>query len=154
MFEYAHWFFLVEMLNNNNNVSFTIQNPDIVIINNNTKEISLLEPTYQSKKHIEIRHKEKIGNYAHFTTDITAYKCNGNCFEVSSKRFISTRNHTKPSTSHKFMKSSIEVTQYKKNISAISLTASHMISISRNDATFQAPPFCHPLFVDKVRGPG
>ena len=124
MFEYAHWFFLVEMLNNNNNVSFTIQNPDIVIINNNTKEISLLKLISPSEKHIEIRHKEKSGNYANFTTDITAYKCNGNCFEVFSKGFISTRNHTKP---HQFMKSSIKVTQYKKNISAISLTASHQI---------------------------
>ena len=132
----------------------TVQKPDIVILNNNTKEINLFELTCPSEKHIETRHKEKSDKYAHFTTDITAYKCKVNCFEVSSKGFISTRNHTTLSTLHKFMKPSIRVTQFKKNISALSLTASHQIFISRNDATFQAPPFLHPLFVDKVRGPG
>ena len=92
----------------------TVQKPDIVILNNNTKEINLFELTCPSEKHIETRHKEKSDKYAHFTTDITAYKCKVNCFEVSSKGFISTRNHTTLSTLHKFMKPSIKVTQFKK----------------------------------------
>ena len=102
-----------------------VQKTDIVILNHLTKEIHLFELTCPSEKHIETRHKEKNDKYAHFVTDITEYKCKVHCFEVSSKGFISTRNHTTLATLQKFMKPTVKLSQFKKNISALSLTASH-----------------------------
>ena len=58
----------------------TVQKPDIVILNNHTKEIHLFELTCPLEKHIESKHKEKSDKYAHFTTHITHYKCKVNCF--------------------------------------------------------------------------
>ena len=76
-----------------------------------------------------------------FTRDITEYKCIVNCFEVSSNGFLSSQNHTTLSILHKFMKPNIKISQLKKTISALSLTASHQLFICHNDPTFLAPPY-------------
>ena len=132
----------------------TVQKPDIVILNKHNKTIHLFELTCPLEKHIDTRHLEKSNKYSHFTTDITEYKCIVNCFEVSSRGFLSSRNHTTLSTLHKFIKPNIKSSQFKKNISALSLTASHQLFICRNDPTFLAPPYLLPPIVDRARGPG
>ena len=129
----------------------TVQKPDIVILDNHKKNIHLFELTCPSETNIEARHVEKSNKYSHFSTDITQFTCKVYCFEVSTKGFINTRNHSTLSTLHKFIKQNITVTQFKKNISALSLTASHQIFICRNDPTFLEPPYLLPPIVDRVR---
>ena len=129
----------------------TTQKPDIVIVDHNKKTIHLYELTCPSEKHIDTRHKEKTDKYSHFTTDITHYTCKLACFEVSSKGFLSTRNHSTLNTLHKFIKPDITKSQFKSNISALSLTASHHIFLCRNDPTFSQPPYLHPPLVDRTR---
>ena len=133
----------------------TVQKPDIVIIDKHKKSIHLFELTCPLEEHIDTRHMEKSNKYAHFVTDITQYQCTVNAFEVSSKGFISSRNHGTLATLHSFMKPTVKLTHFKKNISALSLTASHQIFICRNDPTFMEPPFLlPPLDRGRARGPG
>ena len=95
----------------------TSQKPDIVIIDNHMKAIHLYELTCPAERNIDTRNNEKSNKYAHFTTDITHLSCKVNCFEVSTKGFLNTRNHSTLNTLHKFAKPGITKTQFKSNIS-------------------------------------
>ena len=92
----------------------TVQKPDIVILNKHEKTIHLFELICPLEKYIDTRHTEKSNKYFHFTTDITEYKCKVNCFEVSSRGYISARNHTTLSALHKFIQPAIKLPQFKK----------------------------------------
>ena len=118
--------------------------PDIVILNNQAKTIHLFELTCPSETNIEQRHTEKSNKYVHFTTDISDYKCKVDAFEVSSKGFLTPRNHTTLATLHKFINPAIKRQVFKKNISAISLTASYHIYNCKSEPTFVEPPFLLP----------
>ena len=122
----------------------TVQKPDIVIIEKEKKEIHLFELTCPSEANIEYWHSEKNKKYAHFITDCTGYKCTVSCFEVSSKGFLTTRNHSTLKALHKFLQPNHTLNNFKQNIAAISLIASHQIFINRNDPTFSAPPYILP----------
>ena len=122
----------------------TVQKPDIVIIDKVKKELHIFELTCPSEDNIEYWNKEKNRKYAHFITDCTGYKCTVQCFEVSTKGFLNSRNHSTLKTLHKFVKPQHTLSNFKQNISAISLTASHQIFICRTDPTFTAPPFILP----------
>ena len=132
----------------------TAQKPDIVILDKHKKKVHLFELTCPSEKHIDTRHTQKSNKYAHFLTDITQYTCTVNCFEVTSKGFISTRNHATLNTLHKFTKPEITKSQFKSNISSLSITASHHIFLCRNEPTFLEPPYLLPPLVARARGPG
>ena len=129
----------------------TAEKPDIVIIDHHKKIIHLFELTCPSERHIDTRHKEKSNKYSHFTTDITLYNCRVYCFEVSTKGFLTTRNHTTLNTLHKFMKTGTTQSKFKSNISALSITASHHIFLCRNEPTFTEPPYILPPLVDQSR---
>ena len=126
----------------------TVQKPDIVILDKHNKTIHLFELTCPLEEHIDTRHTEKSNKYAHFVTDITGYQCSVDAFEVSSRGFISTRNHTTLSTLNKYMKSSMTLSHFKKNNSALSVTASHQIFICHNNPTFLEPPYLLPPGLD------
>ena len=127
----------------------TAERPDIVIIDNHKKSIHLFELTCPAERNIETRHTEKSNKYAHFTTDITELSCKVNCFEVSTKGFINSRNHSTLNTLHKFVKPSITKSQFKSNISALSLTASYHIFLCKNEPTFIEPPYLLPPLATK-----
>ena len=100
-------------------ICVTGQRPDIVILDNTAKTINLFELTCPLECNIEKRNLDKHNKYAHFLTDCSGYDCTVTCFEVSSKGFISTRNHTSLATLNKYMNSSIKLSTFKKNISAL-----------------------------------
>ena len=119
------------------------------IVNMFTKEIvietiHLFELTCPSEHNIEQRHTEKSNKYAHFITDVSEYKCKVDAFEVSSKGFLTTRNHTTLATLHKFINPAIKLQHFKKNISALSLVASYHIFNCKSEPTFVEPPFLLP----------
>ena len=122
----------------------TTLKPDIVILNDQEKTIHLFELTCPSENNIEQRHTEKSNKYAHFTSDINDYKCRVNAFEVSSKGYLTTRNHTTLATLHKFINPTTKLSLFKKNISALSLAASYHIFNCKSDPTFVEPPFLLP----------
>ena len=127
----------------------TSQKPDIMIVDNHKKAIHLYELTCPAERNIDARNLEKSNKYAHFTTDITHLTCKVNCFEVSTKGFLNTRNHSTLNTLHKFVKPSITKSQFKSNISALSITASYHIFLCKDEPTFLEPPYLLPPLVTK-----
>ena len=127
----------------------TSQKPDIVILDKHKQTIHLFELTCPAERNLDTRHEEKTNKYAHFTTDITHFKCKVSCFEVSTKGFLNTRNHSTLNALHKFVKSDISRSQFKSNISALCLTASYHIFLCKDEPTFLEPPFLLPPLVAK-----
>jgi hypothetical protein len=124
--------------------------PDVVIVDKQKKVIHLYELTMPGEPNIDLRNHQKSQKYAHFLTDCTGYTCKLTCFEISSKGFISTRNHTSLKTLHTFMKNT-KLTTFKKNLSALAIYTSYHIFLCRSDAAFTIPPFLPPPFTDGSR---
>ena len=127
-------------------ICITTQKPDIVIIDKKQKILHIFELTVPFEQNIEQRHLEKANKYAHFETDCTDYNCNVTAFEVGSRGYISTRNHSAIYTLHKFTKPGIKLTKFKKNISSLALYSSYHIFITRNEEHFNQPSFFLPPF--------
>ena len=72
-----------------------------------------------------------------------------NCFEVSTKGFLNTRNHSTLNELHNFVKNDISRSQFKSNISALCLTASYHIFLCKDEPVFQDPPYLLPPLVTK-----
>ena len=127
-------------------VCVTNLRPDIVVMDVERKQVNLLELSCPSEENIEVRHKAKIQKYSHFLRDIPNSSLT--CFEISSKGFVSTRNHTELNTIHKFMKPEIKLSTFKKNISVLSIYTSYHIWLCRSDPAFTVPPLLSPPFSD------
>ena len=53
-----------------------------------------LSVAIETNGNVDKRHRKKSDKYAHFVTDITGYNCQVTCFEIGSRGYISTRNHS------------------------------------------------------------
>ena len=129
-------------------ITITNLRPDVVLVDRESKQVHLFELTMPGEGWIEQRHKQKSDKYAHFATDCEPYSCTVECFEVSNKGFISTRNHATLKTLHKYTKPDIKLNTFKQNISALALYASNHIYLCRSDPHFTIPPFLPPPFSD------
>ena len=127
-------------------ICITTQKPDIVIIDKKQKILHIFELTVPFEQNIEQRHLEKANKYAHFETDCTNYSCRVTAFEVGSRGYISTRNHSAIYTLHKFTKPGIKLSKFKKNISSLALYSSYHVFITRNEEHFNQPSFLLPPF--------
>ena len=103
----------------------------------------------ESNGNIDKRHQEKSNKYAHFGTDMTGYDCAVTAFEIGSRGYISTRNHSALYTLHKFVKPGVKLAKFKQNISALSVYSSFHIFITRKEAIFTEPPYLLPPFDDQ-----
>ena len=121
----------------------------IVIIDKEKQTIHLFELTCPAEKNIDTRNAEKTNKYSHFASDITHLKCRVKCFEVSTKGFINTRNHSTLNELHKFVKSEVSRSQFKSNVSALCLTASYHIFLCKDEPIFQEPPYLLPPLATK-----
>ena len=102
----------------------------------------------EANGNIDKRHREKSDKYAHFVTDITGYNCQVTCFEIGSRGYISSRNHSSLYTLHKFTKPGIQLPKFKENILALSVYSSYHIFITRKEELFVEPPYLLPPFED------
>ena len=109
----------------------------------------IFELTVPLEHNIEDRHTDKMNKYAHFLTDCSGYKCNVTAFEIGSRGYISTRNHSALYTLHKFTKPGLKLSKFKENISALSVYFSYHVFITRNEEMFNQPPFLLPPFCDQ-----
>ena len=103
--------------------------PDIVIIDTHKRELNIFELTCPLERNIEERHLFKQNKYAHFCTDIDSLQATVTAFEVSSRGFISQRNHKHLQSLHKFCKSGIKLNTFKKNISTLSIYSPYLSSL-------------------------
>jgi hypothetical protein len=127
-------------------ICITNLRPDMVIVDEAGKKIHLLELTMPREENIDLKNSQKANKYAHFITDCSDYDCTVTCFEVSSKGFISTRNHSSLKALHKFMSSQTKLATFKQNLSALAIYTSYHIFLCRSDLAFTTPPFLPPPF--------
>ena len=97
---------------------------------------------------IDTRNKEKTHKYTPFITDITGFKCNLNCFEVSSTGFISTRNKSTLLDLHKLLRKGLKKTTFFDNLNSLAWYGSYKIWLTREDPEFAAPPYLIPHLGD------
>ena len=116
--------------------------PDIVLVEKITNRIHIFELSCPGESLIDVRNIQKGNKYAHFLIDIP--NCKVTAFEVSSKGYISPRNHSSIKLLHQYMKPDMKLNVLKRNLSMLSVVASHQIFISRNDPTFVIPPYLLP----------
>ena len=131
-------------------VCITNLKPDITILDNTNKTFNIFELTCPLFANIDKQHDYKTNKYAHFLTDISHLKTTVTAFEITSTGHITKRNHTHLQALHKFCKPGIKLSNFKKNISALSIYSSYHIWLCRNDPIFQEPPFLHAPFPDQI----
>ena len=121
-------------------VTVTTLKPDIVIIDKSRKIINIFELTVPGETRITTSHKLKMEKYEHFATDIQSYSVNINPFEIGSHTgYISRDNKTNILKLHKFCKKDVNIKQFRKNISAITVLGSYYIFNNRNTETWHTP---------------
>ena len=130
-------------------ICVTTHKPDLVIIDKKASTLNILELSVPFEQNIEARHTEKSNKYAHFVTDVTNFNTSVNCFEIGSRGFVSTRNHSNLLNIHKFVKKGIKLKTFKHNISALSVYCSYHIFICRGEPEWIAPNYLLPPFNDK-----
>ena len=125
-------------------ICITSKKPDIVILDEAKKKIHIYEHTCPLTENIEKRHKEKSDKYATFLTDCTGYQCSLTCFEVSSKGYLNTRNHTHLNELYSFSKKTTKRSTFKENISSLAVYGSYQLWLMRSEPGFVAPAFLIP----------
>ena len=111
------------------NICVTAHKPDLVICDQTNGSLFIFELTVPFETNLDTRHREKSDKYAHFVTDVTNMNTSVICFEIGSRGFISSRNHSSLFTLHKFVKPGLKLKTFKQNISALSLYSSYHISL-------------------------
>ena len=130
-------------------LTITQLKPDITIWDKQNSKFNIFELTCPLEENIEKRHTEKSNKYAHFLTDITGAKTSVTAFEISSRGYLSPRNHTHLKDLHKFCKPDVKLSTFKKNVSTLSLYSSYHIWLCRSDVSFVEPPYLQATFRDK-----
>ena len=121
-------------------VTVTTLKPDIVVIDKTRKTLNIFELTVPGEARINTAHKLKLEKYEHFITDIQIYSVCINPFEIGSHTgYISRDNKTSISKLHKYCKKDINLKQFRKNISAITVLGSYYIFNNRNTETWHTP---------------
>ena len=118
----------------------TLQKPDIVIIDQKTKSVSLFELTVPGESRIDTAHSLKSESYSYFSTDIKSHSVSVIPFEVGSNTgHISRENKDRLHTLHKFCKKDVKLKKFRDNISALSVLSSYYIFNCRNQETWSSP---------------
>ena len=124
--------------------------PDIVVVNQKDKKVSIFELTVPSEQRIETSHKLKFDKYQHFLADIKTHKASVTPFEIGSHTgHISSSNRKNLSEIHKFCKPSIKLKKFIQNISAITILGSFYLFNCRNLETWDNPGIIHPPFTNQ-----
>ena len=105
--------------------------PDIVILDGGS--INIFELTCPFTTRIHKAHNLKDDKYAHLETDITSYVPSLNIFEVCSRGLITNENKARLKSLHRFCRKSIKFTEFLKNISKLSITASYYTFLARKE---------------------
>ena len=85
------------------NMLVTLQKPDIVIIEQKTKAVTLFELTVPGETRLETAHTLKVDRYSHFISDIKSHTVSVIPFEVGSHTgHISRDNKDRLHKLHKF----------------------------------------------------
>ena len=93
---------------------------------------------------IEKRNLVKSKKYAPFVRDITGMTCAVNCFDVSSTKFISTRNKSTLTTLHSFIRKDMKKFTFLSSLNSLAWYGSYKIWLTRDKPAFADPPLLIP----------
>ena len=119
----------------------TALKPDITIWDKSSEKFNLFELTCPLEENINTRKTEKSNKCSHFVQDITVAKTSVTAFEVSSRGYLSPRNHKHLKELHKFCSPHIKLSTFKQNISTLSIYSSYHLWLCRCDINFAQPPY-------------
>ena len=92
------------------NVIVSNLKPDIVIVDQTSKEVNIFELTCPSEARIVTDNKLKQEKYQHFLTDITSFKPSLSPFEIGAHSgYISRKNKETLKSLHRFCKANIKL---------------------------------------------
>ena len=118
----------------------TTQRPDIVIIDEKTKSVTIFELTVPAEPRLDIAHTLKTNSYSHFSSDIKSHKVKVIPFEVGSNTgHINNENKRRLHTLHSYCMKDIKLKRFKENISAIAILSSYYIFNCRNQEVWSTP---------------
>ena len=121
--------------------------PDIVIVDNKKKSVSVLELTVPGEPRIPVSHKLKTEKYQHLQSDIKTHSVSVLPFEIGSHTGHITRDNSQTlHTLHKFCTKDVKFKLFKKNISAITVLSSYYIFNCRNEKTWEKSAYILPPF--------
>ena len=116
------------------NIMNTSSRLDLVIIENQSKTVWLLELTVSFETNFEAAHTRKKERYASLAQDIDS--CKNIPFEIGSRGHISLSNKTALTLMHSLCKPKPRLTKLIQNISKISLLCSYAIYLSREESNW------------------
>ena len=115
------------------NILVTNLIPDLVIVDEERKKLTIWELTCPSEPRIDAAHVLKTDKYGHFITDIVDYKTEVIAFEVGSHTGLITKeNKGRISNLHKYYQKGLKESTFLNNISAIVLLSSYYLFNHRN----------------------
>ena len=116
--------------------------PDIVIVDQKKKAVTVLELTIPGETRIHIAHRLKSEKYQHLSTDTRTHTVSVLPFEVGSHTGHITRDNNKTlHTLHKFCRKDVKFKQFIKNISAVAILGSYYIFNCRNVKDWEGSEF-------------
>ena len=116
--------------------------PDIVIVDQKKKAMTVLELTIPGETRIHIAHRLKSEKYQHLSTDTRTHTVSVLPFEVGSHTGHITRDNNKTlHTLHKFCRKDVKFKQFIKNISAVAILGSYYIFNCRNVKDWEGSEF-------------
>ena len=124
----------------------SLDRPDIVVLDNNSKKIFYFELTCPNEKNESDAHLRKQNKYAYLLTDTTSYSPSVIPFEIGSKGYVSKPNNDRLKTLHKFCKKGLKLKTFVDTISAIAVNCSYFIFLNRNEPNWpEVPPLTSPF---------
>ena len=112
-------------------ISVTSDRPDIVVINNETKNATIFELTVPYEPNIEERHILKQNKYCHVETDSGEYSTKIIAIEVGSRGYVSKDNEKRLRSLHSFYKSEVSFKRFRNCLSSLAVTSSYYLFITR-----------------------
>ena len=128
------------------NILPTAEKPDVVIVNQSLKEITILELTCSYETNIESANTYKSTKYNDLKKDLekAGWKTKLIPFEIGSRGLVTKRNKTTISKALKEVKIKINLKKLFIDLSKIALLCSYSIYQAHGQQTWQDPPYLTP----------
>ena len=124
----------------------TLERPDIVMLERNSKKIILLELTCSFESNIDAAHVRKVGKYQDLKEDLEArnYKVTLMPFEIGSRGQVTKRNRTALADIFKANQIKVKTGKLFKEMSKVAMLCSFSIFHAREQPTWSSPPYLSP----------
>ncbi len=124
-------------------VAITSQRPDLVLVDRENRNVTLLELSVPFERNIDSTHERKVNRYQHLISDIenNNYTVHYYPLEIGSRGYISPDNVNRLKSYIRFHVKDTKLTAIKNNISKIALVCSFIIFHSKFEKDWINPSY-------------